>query len=111
MFIRQLQHPMRDKIVLGILMGCGLVATAAGILKMIYIHRTEHQVDLFYTGVDLAIYSYVWRFESERSASLTDDQNRGTLPWHNCVLLPMPQVSLGSSFTPLRGPIVLQNDH
>jgi hypothetical protein len=38
-------------------MGCGLLATAAGIVKMFYTHRAAHIVDFFYEGVTLAIFS------------------------------------------------------
>jgi hypothetical protein len=56
-FIRQLKRSRRDKIVLALLMGCGLLATAAGIVKMFYTHRAAHIVDFFYEGVTLAIFS------------------------------------------------------
>jgi hypothetical protein len=58
-FIRQLQRPMREKIVLGILMGCGLLATAAGITRMVFIKEMAYNIDLFYQGVYIGIFTYV----------------------------------------------------
>jgi hypothetical protein len=43
-------------------MGCGLVATAAGIVKMVYTHKAAHMMDFFYEGVTLEIFTYVNRF-------------------------------------------------
>jgi hypothetical protein len=41
-------------------MGCGLVATAAGISKMVYTSRTAHLIDFFYDGVPVTIFTYVF---------------------------------------------------
>jgi hypothetical protein len=57
-FIRQLKRPIRDKIVLAVLMGCGLVATGAGIAKMVYTQKMGHDDDFIYVGVRLGIFSY-----------------------------------------------------
>jgi len=56
-FIRQLKRPRRDKIVLSVLMGCGLMATAAGIVKIVYTERVVHMGDFFYNSVRLGIFS------------------------------------------------------
>jgi hypothetical protein len=42
-------------------MGCGLLATAAGIVKMVYTHNAVHMIDFFYQGVKLTIFSCVER--------------------------------------------------
>jgi hypothetical protein len=60
-FIRQLRRPLRDKIVLAMLMGCGLVATSAGIVKLWYTHRAAHETDIFYESMPLAIFTFVHR--------------------------------------------------
>jgi hypothetical protein len=57
-FIRQLKRPIRDKIVLAILMGCGLVATGAGIAKMVYTQKMAQGADFTYVGARLGIFSY-----------------------------------------------------
>jgi hypothetical protein len=58
-FIRQLSRPLRDKIVLTVLMGCGLLATAVAILKMVCYQKNLYIVDLFYQGVYVGIFTYV----------------------------------------------------
>jgi hypothetical protein len=40
-FIRKIRRPLREKIVLGVLMGLGLVASACGIVKLIDLERVR----------------------------------------------------------------------
>jgi hypothetical protein len=58
-FIRQLNRPVRDKVVLSILMGCGLLATAVGIGKIVCYQRNAAIKDLFYQGVYVGIFTFV----------------------------------------------------
>jgi len=39
-------------------MGCGLVATGAGIAKMVYTQKMGSDTDFIYLGVRLGIFSY-----------------------------------------------------
>jgi hypothetical protein len=59
-FIRQLNRPIRDKIVLAVLMGCGLLATAVAIAKMKFYQDNAYISDLFYQGVYVGIFTCVY---------------------------------------------------
>jgi len=57
-FISKMNLPLRQKIVLGSLMGLGLFATAAGIVKMTLIRTYTHGTDTLYGMIGL----YLWGF-------------------------------------------------
>lgn len=40
-FIRHIQRPLREKIVIGILMGLGVLAMIAGIVKIVLFHKAQ----------------------------------------------------------------------
>jgi hypothetical protein len=55
-FIRQLRRPLREKIVLGVLMGFGLFTGVASVLKTYYIQEFTNSVDYFYRLSGLSIW-------------------------------------------------------
>jgi hypothetical protein len=58
-FIRQLNRPLREKIVLGVLMGFGLFTGVAAVVKTAYIKEFTESVDYFYEVSSLSIWTYV----------------------------------------------------
>jgi hypothetical protein len=55
-FIRQLKRPLREKIVLGVLMGFGLFTGVAATLKTYYIKEFGTSADYFYHQTKLSIW-------------------------------------------------------
>ena len=55
-FIRQLNRPLREKIVLYFLMGLGLFGSVAAILKTIQIDTLTNKDDSLWAGVDIAMW-------------------------------------------------------
>lgn len=58
-FIRQLNRPLREKIVLCFLMGLGFVASAASVAKMVQIKNLGKKEDSLWVTVDIVIFSIV----------------------------------------------------
>jgi hypothetical protein len=57
-FIRKINRPLREKVVLALLMALGLLATACGIAKLVLLKPTMMSEDPNWEGVPLAIWSY-----------------------------------------------------
>jgi hypothetical protein len=47
-FIVQLKRPMRERVILAVLMALGLVASGAGIAKTVIYERFTKEIDYFY---------------------------------------------------------------
>jgi len=58
-FIRQLNRPLRDKIILCFVMGLGLVASAAGIIKTVQAKNYSRMNDSLWATTDFAIWSFM----------------------------------------------------
>jgi hypothetical protein len=58
-FIRQLNRPMREKIVLGVLMGFGMFTGVSAVVKTCYIKEFTTSADYFYELSSLSIWTYV----------------------------------------------------
>jgi hypothetical protein len=58
-FIRQLNRPLRDKIVLGVLMGFGFFTGIAAVVKTAYVRQFSLSADIFYELSSLSIWTYV----------------------------------------------------
>ena len=56
-FLREIQRPRRDKIIVGGLMALGLVGSSASIVKTITVHRQGNRRDILDQGIRIAIWS------------------------------------------------------
>jgi hypothetical protein len=58
-FIRQLNRPLREKIVLSVLMGFGLFTGISAVIKTTYVREFNASSDYFYEVSSLSIWTYV----------------------------------------------------
>jgi hypothetical protein len=55
-FIRHIRRPLWEKIILAFLMGAGLIAIAAGIVKTILMDEVTANADFFYRLSNLSVW-------------------------------------------------------
>ncbi|KAF2703400.1 hypothetical protein K504DRAFT_473966 [Pleomassaria siparia CBS 279.74] len=77
-FIRKMQRPLREKIVLTMLMGLGIFATAASVVKTTLVPHYGITGDSIYDAVDLTLWSMLELHSSSSSSSSSSNHNKNT---------------------------------
>ncbi|KAF1954266.1 hypothetical protein CC80DRAFT_449608, partial [Byssothecium circinans] len=50
-FLRKVQRPLRERVVVGVLMGLGIVASIASIVKVVYLAKLHHILESIHIGI------------------------------------------------------------
>ena len=58
-FIYKINRPIRERLVLAVLMGLGIIATGCGIAKLASVKVVMNSKDPFWESADLGIWGYV----------------------------------------------------
>jgi len=70
-FIRHINRPLREKVVLSVLLAAGLVAAVAGVVKLCLLDRLMDSMDIAWDTAPLGVAAYVSPPRPVASAQLT----------------------------------------